>query len=64
MKHGEKVRALMPGKVIVAGRRRGYGRVVMVEHAHGLVTVYGISPKFWSKRVRKSLRISLSAASA
>jgi murein DD-endopeptidase MepM/ murein hydrolase activator NlpD len=50
MKHGEKVRSLMPGKIIVAGHLRGYGRVVMVKHEHGLVTVYAHLSKVLVKK--------------
>jgi len=38
---GSPVKATAPGKVLFAGRKSGYGRMVKVDHGLGLVTVYG-----------------------
>ncbi|WP_176758525.1 M23 family metallopeptidase [Limimonas halophila] len=38
---GSAVKATAPGKVVFAGHRAGYGRMVKVDHGLGLVTVYG-----------------------
>lgn len=37
---GKSVRAVQPGKVIFAAPFRRYGRMVIVQHAHGLASVY------------------------
>jgi murein DD-endopeptidase MepM/ murein hydrolase activator NlpD len=37
---GTPVRTAGEGSVLFAGPQRGYGLLVIVEHAHGLVTVY------------------------
>lgn len=41
MKMGTPVKALLPGKVLFTGYSQDYGRVIFVEHPHGLVTIYG-----------------------
>lgn len=38
---GTPVLATAPGKVIFAGRKPGFGRVVEIDHGHGIHTVYG-----------------------
>lgn len=37
---GTQVRAMAPGRVRFAGTMTGYGQVVWLDHAHGLMTVY------------------------
>ncbi|MEW6669195.1 MAG: peptidoglycan DD-metalloendopeptidase family protein [Thermodesulfobacteriota bacterium] len=37
---GTPVRAPMPGKVLLAGYRAGYGNLVVLDHGHGLTTLY------------------------
>ena len=37
---GEEILAAAGGTVIFAGRQRGYGNVIMVDHGAGIVTVY------------------------
>lgn len=37
---GTPVRAMAPGRVAFAGTMRGYGRVVILDHATGVRTVY------------------------
>lgn len=39
-KHGEGILAAAVGKVIFAGRKSGYGKVVEIAHGNGLVTRY------------------------
>src|SRR5260221_2054973 len=39
--YGTPVKVAATGKVIVAGRQRGYGNVVYVDHGNGLSTRYG-----------------------
>jgi murein DD-endopeptidase MepM/ murein hydrolase activator NlpD len=39
--HGAPVQAAASGKVTIAGRQRGYGNVVYVDHGAGLSTRYG-----------------------
>ncbi|HYG68739.1 MAG TPA: M23 family metallopeptidase, partial [Anaeromyxobacteraceae bacterium] len=38
--HGSTIRAAADGDVIFAGEQSGYGSIVIVRHAGGLVTVY------------------------
>ena len=37
---GTPVKTAAPGQVLYAGEQRGYGNIVIVEHAGGLVTLY------------------------
>jgi murein DD-endopeptidase MepM/ murein hydrolase activator NlpD len=37
---GTPVRAPMPGKVLLAGYRQGYGNLVLLDHGQGLTTLY------------------------
>ena len=39
-KHGSPVMAVAAGVVVFSGRRNGYGRVVDIRHANGLITRY------------------------
>ena len=39
--YGTPVEASAPGRVIIAGRQRGYGNVVYIDHGAGLSTRYG-----------------------
>jgi murein DD-endopeptidase MepM/ murein hydrolase activator NlpD len=39
--YGTPVQVAAPGRVIIAGRQRGYGNVVYVDHGGGLSTRYG-----------------------
>jgi murein DD-endopeptidase MepM/ murein hydrolase activator NlpD len=39
--YGTPVKAAATGKVIIAGRQRGYGNVIYVDHGNGLSTRYG-----------------------
>lgn len=38
---GTDVYAALDGKVMVAGRQKGYGNYVMLDHGNGVVTLYG-----------------------
>ncbi|MBM7624869.1 M23 family metallopeptidase [Sporohalobacter salinus] len=39
--YGTEVYATGAGKVVYAGRKSGYGRVVVIDHGHGFKTLYG-----------------------
>jgi murein DD-endopeptidase MepM/ murein hydrolase activator NlpD len=43
---GTPVWAAGDGRVIFAGRKGGYGNVVVLDHAHGITTVYGHLSRF------------------
>jgi murein DD-endopeptidase MepM/ murein hydrolase activator NlpD len=43
---GTPVKAAGDGRVIFAGRKGGYGNVVELSHAHGIMTVYGHLSRF------------------
>lgn len=43
---GTPVKATGDGKIIHRGRRGGYGNTVMIQHANGIVTLYGHLSKF------------------
>ena len=42
---GSAVRATADGMVIVAGRERGYGKLIEIDHGYGIVTRYGHNSK-------------------
>lgn len=46
---GNKIKAAASGKVILAQKYSGYGRAVMIDHGHGLVTLYGHASKLLVK---------------
>lgn len=46
---GDKIKAAASGKVILAQRYNGYGRAVIIDHGHGLKTLYGHSSKLLVK---------------
>lgn len=48
-KSGTDVYPSMPGRVTFSGWKPGYGKVVVVEHANGLETVYGHASKLLVK---------------
>ncbi|PID28119.1 MAG: hypothetical protein CSB55_06300 [Candidatus Cloacimonadota bacterium] len=37
---GEPIKAVLPGKVVFAGKQRGYGNVIVLEHDNYVMTVY------------------------
>ena len=47
--YGDKIEAAASGKVILAQRYNGYGRAVIIDHGHGLTTLYGHSSKLLVK---------------
>ncbi len=44
---GTPVRAAAAGRVIFAGRMRGYGRIIIIQHDHRYVTVYAHDSRNW-----------------
>jgi len=42
---GSAVRATADGMIIVAGRERGYGKLIEIDHGYGVVTRYGHNSK-------------------
>lgn len=48
--YGRGVRAAAAGEVIFSGSKRGYGRVVILRHAGGLVTVYAHNQDNFARR--------------
>ena len=42
---GSAVRATADGMIIVAGRERGYGKLIEIDHGYGIVTRYGHNSK-------------------
>ena len=48
--YGRGVRAAAAGEVIFSGTKPGYGRVVMLRHAGGLVTVYAHNQDNFARR--------------
>ena len=55
---GEKVLAAAGGTVVFAGRQRGYGNIVMIDHGAGIVTAYA---HLFYACVRKGDRIGAGA---
>ena len=47
--YGDRIKAAASGKVILAQRYSGYGRAVIIDHGHGLTTLYGHSSKLLVK---------------
>jgi murein DD-endopeptidase MepM/ murein hydrolase activator NlpD len=47
---GTKVYATAPGKVIFAGYKSGYGKIVILDHGYGYKTFYGHNSKLLVKR--------------
>lgn len=47
--YGEHIKAAASGKVILAKRYNGYGRAVIIDHGHGITTLYGHSSKLLVK---------------
>lgn len=54
---GTPVRAAGDGRVRLAGRKGGYGNVVELEHARGIVTVYGHLHRF-ARGLRSGQRVA------
>jgi murein DD-endopeptidase MepM/ murein hydrolase activator NlpD len=46
---GQAIKAAASGKVILAQRYSGYGRAVIIDHGHGLTTLYGHASKLLVK---------------
>ena len=49
---GTPIKASGDGKIILRGRKGGYGRAVMIEHGGGIVTLYGHMSRYASKQRR------------
>jgi len=49
---GTPIKAAGDGKIILRGRKGGYGRAVMIEHGGGIVTLYGHMSRYASKQRR------------
>lgn len=47
--YGSNIKAAASGKIILAQRYSGYGRAVMIDHGHGITTLYGHSSKLLVK---------------
>lgn len=47
---GTPIRTALPGRVVYAGWKGGYGRAVIIEHANGYETLYGHCSKILVKR--------------
>ena len=47
---GTPIKASGDGKIILRGRKGGYGRTVMIEHGGGIVTLYGHLSRYASKQ--------------
>ena len=47
--YGDDVKAAASGRVILAARYSGYGRAVIIDHGHGISTLYGHSSKLLVK---------------
>ncbi len=55
---GREIRAAEAGKVIFAGTKKGYGRTIVIDHGHGLKTLYAHNAKLY---VRKNNRVKQGA---
>jgi murein DD-endopeptidase MepM/ murein hydrolase activator NlpD len=53
-KRGERVIAAAPGTIVFAGKQRGYGRVVIIDHGQRFFTVYA---HLASLETRKGARV-------
>ncbi len=49
---GTPIKASGDGKIILRGRKGGYGRTVMIEHGGGIVTLYGHMSRYASRQRR------------
>ena len=58
---GTPIKSPAPGKVIFAGRRSGYGNMVLIDHGYGIVTVYAHLNKIFVKNGVKISRDELFA---
>jgi len=47
--YGTSIQAAASGKVILAAQKGGYGRTVIIDHGHGLSTLYGHASKLLVK---------------
>ncbi len=60
--HGVQLRATADGRVLFAGRRRDYGRLVIIHHGHGFSTRYAHNSKNLVKegdRVTRGQKVAL-----
>ena len=46
--HGDPIRAVRSGTVILAGVKGGYGNTIMIDHGGGMVTLYAHQSRFGS----------------
>ena len=56
---GTPIKATGDGKVVFAGWKGGYGRVVILQHGEGIKTLYGHMSRF-AKNIRSGTRVSQS----
>lgn len=60
-RYGSPIRAALAGRVVFAGRKGGYGKTVVLDHANGYETLYGHCSKILVKRgqtVKKGQQIA------